>query len=147
MMKKSLLLAAVGLAWLGSASGQSTLGEILDKGAKKLFRPEFVALLPASVSGVWLDGNGEASVVYEADGTFSGMARHYGSNTTSGSFGTWNMNETGIVCIVEQLPGWRTSHKECQFRFLLGDDLYYSPSDSDRNAKALLRAKGIGKKQ
>jgi hypothetical protein len=126
------------------AYGQTTLGELLDKGGKKLLKTEFVAMLPASLSGVWPDGKGEADVMFKPDGTFSGSARHYSSNSTSGSYGTWDMDENGKSCIVEKLPGWNTTHKGCTFRFLLGDQLFSSPSDSDRNAKVFLKG---GKKQ
>lgn len=146
MHTNRLLLAAFAIAFSGCTFAQTTLGELLDKGAKKLFKPEFVALLPGSVSGVWPDGKGEVDVVFKPDGTFSGNARHYASGSTSGSYGTWDMDENGKSCIVEHLPGWNTTHKGCTFRFLFGNDLYSSSSDSDRDAKVILRGKGIGKK-
>lgn len=134
-LKKALVASLVTMAFAGSAAGQTTLGEILDKGAKKLSHGDFVAMLPATSFVVFPSGSGEAEVVYKADGTFSGSARHYGSGTTSGSYGTWKVDESGKFCVDENLPGWSKTYQDCNFRFKVGDELFDSPSDSDRNAK------------
>lgn len=148
MTLKNVLAASLAtIAFVSPVFGQTTLGEILDKGAKKILKAEFVALLPASFSGVWPDGKGEVDVIFKPDGTFSGSARHYASGSISGSYGTWEMDENGKSCVVEKLPGWNTTHSGCVYRFLLGDDLYSSGSDSNRDIKVILRGKGIGKKQ
>lgn len=146
-MRHLTLLSTIMLcAASGPVLGQATLGEILDKGGKKLSRDEYVALLPATMSGPWEDGAGEWSVVYKPDGTFSGTARHYASGSTSPSYGTWEMDEKGRLCSNENLPAWNKTFKGCSYRYLLSGDLYVVPSDVDRDSKARLRAKGIQKK-
>lgn len=136
MALKNLVVATVAtLACLGMAHGQSTLGEILDKGARKLTHEDFVAMLPATNFVVWPSGGGEAETVYKADGTFSGSARHYASGSISGSYGTWKVDQTGKFCVDEKLPGWNRTYQDCNFRFKVGDQVFDSPSDTDRDAK------------
>jgi hypothetical protein len=138
-LKNLVAVAVTTLACLGTAHGQSTLGEILDKGAKKLTYEDFVAMLPATSFAAWSWGGGESKVVYKADGTFSGNALHYPSRTTSPSYGTWKVDETGKFCVDEKLPAWNQSNQDCSFRFEVGGEQFDSPSDTDRSAKLIKR--------
>jgi hypothetical protein len=125
----------------GAAYGQSTLGEVLDKGGRKLNRGELTTLLPgASSSGLNGDGH-HLHVSYKADGTMSGsMTFNSGQffGRTVGLFGNWNLEEDGKVCAqVRSTSGPQSTL--CSYMFRLGDEVYVIPSEVDRSARATLR--------
>jgi len=134
MNKRAIVLGAITLAFAGLVFAQATVGELLDKGAKKIGKEEWLAMLPITTSGVWPDGKGEAQLTFKPDGTFSGNARHYPSGTSSGAYGTWKVDEVGKVCIDERFYAWPSTHQECTVRFKLGEEFFRAPSDSDRSA-------------
>ena len=122
--------------WLGSAQAQDNLGGLLDKGTTKLSKEEWMAILPVSVSYIWLSKNGNFELTYKGDGTHSGNAQHFPSGTSSGAYGTWKIDEGGKICIVEKFSNsyWTTSDF-CYFLFKLDGQMFASDSDTDRNAR------------
>lgn len=137
MFARKFQVAVCLLLWVVSAQAQNNLGELLDKGAKKLGKNEYVAALPATFSFVWPNKQGEAELLYKLDGTLSGHERHYQSNSTSASTGTWTIDETGKWCSNKSLEAWGTTFKGCVFGFTLGDEYFFSASDSDRDSRVL----------
>ena len=137
MRKKCLLVSGLVALCTGAANAQSTLGEILDQGAKKITKEEWVAMLPVTTSGVWPSGTGEAALTFKPDGTISGNARHYPSGSTSSAYGTWTVDDTGKVCIDERFSSWPNTHQECSIRYRLGDQHFRIVSDPDRSAKVI----------
>jgi hypothetical protein len=140
-LKLSLTAALV----LGSsaACGQSTLGALLDAGARKLSVEEFKAevvqrtVVGPTGTGVMIE------VMYTLGGTIGGVSTTPFIGTGVTMDGTWRIDSEGRTCtslradsnrgglIRTQLP------PRCQFWFKL-DDTYYL-SDSDRYTKVLPR--------
>lgn len=135
-VKYLTLIALSMLASSGSTSAQTlTLGEILDRGAVKVSKESFGALLPGGFGpSVWPDKKGEADVTYQADGTFFGHAKHYASGSTSRSMGTWTANPNGKFCVDEKLPDWGKAYQQCFFRFIVDNEIFDSATDSERDS-------------
>ena len=143
IVRMVICLSVVGL--LGSTHAQENLGELLDKGAKKVSKDEWNALLPVNVSQIWLSKNGAIALTYKADASHSGNAHHFPSGTSSGVYGTWKVDENGKICIDEKFSNsnWRPDGF-CFFLFQLDGQPFISDSDSDRSArisKAILESK------
>ena len=56
---------------------QSTVGELLDKGGKKLLKEDYAAMFPYAMKYWWPQGDGEGDLLVRADGTLSGTEYHY----------------------------------------------------------------------
>ena len=123
----------------GYANAQSTLGELLDKGAKKMSREEWQAQLPVTYGGLDFTERVNFKFEYKADGKFSGNATGTHGQGTSGSVGTWTMDETGKQCIDERLISWNMTWDECYFVYKLDAKYFSAQSDSDRSSKAMPR--------
>jgi hypothetical protein len=142
MNHKCLLISAVALVCAGSAWGQSTLGEILDQGATKISKEEWMARMPVTTSDIWpasVGRRGETQYTYNVDGTLSGSLYDYTSATSSDGNGTWTVDDSGKVCTVQRnsAPGWPSSYRECSIRYQLGDMYFRIVSDPDRSAKIM----------
>lgn len=136
MNAKKSVAALVLTLCAAAVQAQSTVGELLDKGAKKLGKDDYVALFPATIFAVWPTKQGEEEVFFKPDGTLSANGRHYQSNTTSPGTGTWTVDESGKWCISKYWSTWNTSSKACWFGFVVGNEYYFSASDTDRGARA-----------
>jgi len=130
---------------LGSslAAGQSTLGPLLDAGARKLTVEEFKAqLVQRSLVGPTGAGIG-IEIMYTSAGTISGI----GGLATRGPGptldGDWKTDAEGRICESMRLETSRMTQynlaPRCQFWFQLGDTYYVADSDSDRYVKVLPR--------
>lgn len=128
-------LAACLLAFSAGAAAQSTLGELLDKGGKKVAKEEYLAAFPANFKYVWPNRQGEADLHYTPDGKISGSEYHYHSQSTSPATGTWTVDEVGKWCASKSFSVWNTSFNGCFFGFRLGEQYFFAASDSDRDAK------------
>ena len=135
------LLAACLLLVFASAHAQSTVGELLDKGAKKLVKADYAALFPATFSYVWLNKEGEGDLLYKSDGTLSGIERHYASRTTSPATGTWTADDNGKWCIKKNLSAWKRDTDLCWYAFVLDGAYFGSLSDTDRSARVVSAGK------
>ena len=136
---KMIIAYAIAIASSGLACAQSTVGELLDQGAVKLGKDDWIAVLPITSSGVWSSGDGETQADFKADGTFSGNARDYIYGTSSGVYGTWKVDDFGMVCFDEKFSRWTTTTKGCFVRFKLGEQFFHAPSATDRGAKVVKR--------
>jgi hypothetical protein len=128
-----VLLAHVG----GSALAQSTLGELVAAGAKKLPKQDLVsALSDAKVTGPTLNG-GRISMQYKADGTFSGN----GTGPQGGAwgiFGTWAVDAEGTLCGEYQITSALQKNKSCG-AFYVKDDKYYYATGATSDSAVLKR--------
>jgi hypothetical protein len=119
-----------------SAIGQSTVGELLEKGGKKLLKDDYTALAPFRVVYQWPNRQGEGDLVYLADGTLSGSEYHNSSRSTSPATGTWVADENGKWCMKKFMQLWNSRTDQCWYGWKLGDD-YYSGLSEDKDAKVM----------
>ena len=127
------LLAACLLLVFTSAHAQSKLGELLDKGAKKLSKDDFAALLPATLIYTWPDKQGEGELLFKADGTVSGTEYHKASRSSSTAVGTWNVDDNGKWCIKKYMATWNRNTDTCWYSFVMDGAYFGATSDTDRN--------------
>lgn len=97
-------IAAAALLLLGApmanAQEPKTLGELLDKGAKRLDAAEMKALVTgATTKGTTSGGRLDMETTFSADGTAAG--RFWGGHPEMPPLynGTWSINEQGQLCI------------------------------------------------
>lgn len=139
-MKQRILIAGLilfGLTDTG-ALAQSSLGDLLDGGAKKLSSDAVKSTLGgAHVSGKSLTG-ADTEYDYKPDGYFSGnlMAA---DGTRFGVVGTWKVDESGKLCSEWTLTQNSKRFSGCGFLYANADQLYYVESDSDKSAKIYKR--------
>jgi hypothetical protein len=96
---KSVMVAVTAVVVAGSACAQSTLGELLDKGAAKISKENWQSQLPSSLGGIDFTERVDFSFTFKADGTFSGSAASLRGHGTSGS--RWHMDDG---------PKWKAMH-------------------------------------
>jgi hypothetical protein len=102
-------------AWSASSFAQSTLGDLLDAGGKRLSKEEV-----------------------RADGTYAGnILTAQGSPT--GLIGAWVIDDTGKLCAEYTIVRYGRRDKGCAFYFSVSGRFYISESDSDRNSPILER--------
>lgn len=134
MMRSNLIgsLILIGLTST-AALAQSSLGELLDGGAKRLPKDAVKsALSGARVSGKSTTG-AATEYDYKADGYFSGNLQN-SDGWKSGAVGTWSVDDSGKLCAEWTLTVNSKKLKGCGFLYAKGDQYYYSESDSDRGA-------------
>lgn len=135
-LASAFMLAAIPML---SAFAQTNLGELLDMGAVKMGKEEWLSKLPASYSGISFSGKVKFRFDFEANGKFSGFVESTQGTASTGSFGTWTMDDNGKKCIDEKLTSWNMTWNECYYTFKLGDRIFASPSDIDRSAQIMAR--------
>lgn len=126
--KPGLLIAA--LLCAGAAQAQSTLGELLDKGAQKMSAAEVRGL--GDVRIVRRAADADAYMTMRADGTIVGMVHNKQGSGSSEAVGTWHVEASGQRCVDVQMPAFRMDMKQCGWTYKLGRDVFFAPSDSDR---------------
>jgi hypothetical protein len=131
-LRKRLLVLSGCIFSLSGAFAQSNLGDLLDLGAKKILKADYVATLPATVYAVWPDGKGERVWTFSPDGKITGNEKHYASGATSGSVGKWTMTDSGKICTSVRFTSWQGSREECRYFFRVGTDVYITLSDTAR---------------
>jgi hypothetical protein len=125
------LVAAV-LACAGAAQAQSTLGDLLDKGASKVTATETHALAPLGVTRQGADS--DAIMTLRADGSVTGSVFNKQGFGASEAQGTWSVDAGGKRCVDVKLPAFNMSWAQCGYTYRLGNQLYGVASDSDRGA-------------
>lgn len=128
IMKPCLLAAALLAA--GAAQAQSTLGELLDQGARKMTAAEVQGL--GDVRIVRRAADADAYMTMRADGTIVGMVHNKQGSGSSEAVGTWRVDAAGQRCVDVQMPAFRMDMKQCGWTYKLGRDVFFAPSDSDR---------------
>ena len=144
-MLRTVKLSLTAVLALGSACvlGQSTLGALLDAGARKLtaeeFKTELVQRTLVGHTGTIIG----VEVMYTSGGTITGMSLHSGFGPGGTLDGEWRIDSEGRICSSMRVDSNRMTQfnlaPRCQFWFKLGDTYYLSDSDSDRYAKTLPR--------
>lgn len=126
-------------AFACSACAQNTLGELLDKGATKISKEAWLAQLPVAFGGIDFTERVDFKFEFKSNGKFIGYANSTQGKGSSGSFGTWTMEESGKQCIDERLSAWNMKWEECYFVYKLDDRYFSTQSDSNRDSRALIR--------
>ena len=144
-MFRTVKLSLIAVLAFGSsdAIAQSTLGALLDAGARKITAEEFKAeLMQRTLVGPTGIGI-EFEVMYTSAGTITGLSTHsnaprLGPGTLDGE---WRADTEGRICSSMRINRASATvlAPRCQFWFKLGDTYYVSDSDSDRYAKILPR--------
>lgn len=124
------------------AAADTTLGEILDKGAERLAGDEAKYMFTHSVSRGKTVRGALAELRYHADGTLTGF---YG--TAQIVDGTWRMDDKGRLCVTANVPDLRFRFKDsCKIWYKLDVYVYATTgtdSDTDeapsRDAKVVQR--------
>ena len=122
----------VALLGAGAVQAQSNLGELLDKGAQKMTAAEVQTLGDVRILRQAPDA--DAYMTMRADGTIVGMVHNKQGQGSSEAVGTWSLDAGGQRCVDVQLPAFRMNMKQCGWTYRLGSDVYFAPSDSDREA-------------
>lgn len=128
------------LALLGCATPNtpgSTLGEWLDKGARRASKAELLPRFVGKRLPMVTPAGLKSDLAYKADGTFEGtmqLLKGPNSGATSRNVGTWTMDDSGKFCMNEDLIDWKRKVSKCYFIYLADDQIVVSTSDADRNA-------------
>jgi hypothetical protein len=139
----------VGLAVLSGgthAFAQTRLGELLDAGAKPVSAEEFQREVVQQPLYGPLDSGVNVELVYTARGALEGAGAPGRFGYVDETFelrGTWKIGNRDAVCaaVVLEGPTIRANYPpRCRFWFRLGDRYYVSDSDSDRQARVLVRS-------
>lgn len=116
-----IFLAAGSVA---SASAQSTVAEVLEKGGKALGKAEFAEMMPMRVQFKWPNRQGEEDLVLSVDGKISGTGHHYASRTDSPAVGQWKSEDDGKVCTPKTFTAWNSSTNNCWYFYKLGEEFF-----------------------
>jgi hypothetical protein len=130
------------------AAAQSTLGELLDAGARKLSAAQFKEeLVQRAIVGPTEQG-GSLEIMYATTGKVAGTATP--KSQTSTHFapinGTWMMGDKDAICTTMTMGsslgnlGGMALPSRCQFWFKLGGQYFLADSDWDRSSAVLSRA-------
>jgi hypothetical protein len=116
------------------AASQSTVGDLLDKGGKKLIKADYDSLAPFRVTYIWPQGGGEGDLVYKADGTLAGSEYQYSSRSESPATGTWSADADGKWCQKKHMTLWNSRTDRCWYTWQLGD-VYFGSAGTDRGER------------
>jgi hypothetical protein len=106
------------------------VGDLLDKGGKKLTKEDLATLVPGAMfkgtapsSPTW-----NAEQIYKNDGSLSGTAyRKIGAGTT-GLSGKWSLSDQGQLC-TDVTNGFGQRFQRCDFFYSLGNSFFLAPTD------------------
>ena len=131
---RALWIAFVLAVIAAPAFAQSNLGELLDQGAKKIGKEEYLKGIPKTFSGITSTGRADVNLTYRPDGSLIGNIRALQSGSTSGVSGSWTVDDSGKICIKEIFHAWNQTYEACGYEFLLNGQLWAARSDVDRSA-------------
>jgi hypothetical protein len=130
----SCLLLPASLSVVPAVQAQSTLGELLDRGARKLSATEIEAMGDVRVLRQATDA--DAYMTLRTDGSVVGMVHNKQGHGSSEAVGTWRLDASGRRCADVSLPAFSMSVQQCGYTFALGREIFFTPSDTDRSATA-----------
>jgi hypothetical protein len=134
MNPKTLSIVAGVLTALASAAhAQSTLGDLLERGALKLATTaEVQALGDLRVFRATHDS--DAYMTMRSDGMVIGMVHNREGHGSSEAIGSWKMDDGGRRCADVALPAFNMNWTQCGYTFRLGQNIFFASSDSDLGA-------------
>jgi hypothetical protein len=116
----------------GSAQAEGTLGDLIDRGARRLGAQEIQALGDLRILQQAPDA--DAYMTLRADGSVVGMVHNKQGFGSSEAVGRWEVDAAGRRCSHVELPAFGTSMKHCGFTFQLGREVFFAASESERSA-------------
>jgi len=136
------------LSWAPLVVGQTTLGALLDAGAKPVTVAQFKDEVVQRLVGGPTPTGGKLEIMYTIDGRLQGTGTQAMSSSMIPPWapiqGDWSSDDQGRICT--SMPLGTTSAgttvilpKRCQHWFKLGSEYYFADSDTDRSAKVLVR--------
>ena len=131
------------LLWAPLAIAQNNLGELLDAGGKLLSEEEFrQELVQRMLVGPTATG-GNIALMYVSNGTVqgNGALSIQSANMLAELTGEWKIDDSGKVCTSMRVGGTNGAALpyRCQFWFKHNGKYFLSDSDTDRQARVLLR--------
>jgi len=141
-----VLLGLALLPFAPFAVAQSTLGELLDTGAKKISADEFRQdVVQHPIVGPTPQGF-RLELIYTSGGMIQGRSDTNpstgggtgGMNVLSSIDGVWNIDDSGRIC-TSMVIGRVFLPIRCEYWFKYRDDYFLAVSDSDPKAKVLRR--------
>ena len=134
-MRLRTFLPAALLAFASGTATAETLGDVLDKGAKKVSPKEAVEVFATGVLHGKTSGGGAIEISYKSDGTWTGSVS--GNPFTDA---TWRISGDR-VCADYWIPAYNMSRKDvCVYWFRSGNTFYYTTeSDSGRDQEVVIR--------
>ena len=148
------LLAACALITLLSFStvqaqeDPKTLGEVIDKGGKKLSLDELKAVVPGSKHSSWTPTFNQRTWSHDADGKLTANAsvkttagRSGGKLLDIAAAGSWKVMDPGLYCydITWHPQNPASAEKRCFITYKLGDEYFGVASDVDRSTTQMLK--------
>ena len=144
-----LLLGFALLLCASFAVAQSSLGELLDAGAKKLSAQEFRQEVVQRVIVGPTAGGGNLEVMYANSGVIQGRGnyRDVAQMIMAPISGEWTIDDHGRICTSMQMGGGSGGTvsglvmlpPRCQIWFKYKERYFLADSDSDRSARVLPR--------
>lgn len=119
----------------GSAFSQQSLGDLLDRGGKRLTGAEVKALADTRVLRKAEDA--DAYMTLRADGTVVGIVHNKQGAGSSEAVGTWTVDADGRRCSSVQLPAFGMSMQNCGYVYRWGGSLWFAPSATDRTVSVV----------
>lgn len=130
----SLLISAV----FTSAHSQSTLGELLDSGGKKMTKEQLAGPLGGTkFNGGLASGRATLNIELKTDGTISGSIAAQGR--TTGTTGQWAVDDAGKTCLDIRMTSWNLSDRGCVFYYSLGEATYRTLNESEDRSTQLVK--------
>ena len=142
------LLALLSFSSVHAQEGPKTLGEVIDKGGKKLSLDELKALVPGSKHGSWTPTFNQRTWTHDADGKLMAngsvkatVGRAAGKSIDLAAAGTWKVMDPGLYCydITWNEKNPASAEKRCFITYKLGDEYYGVASDVDRSTTQMLK--------
>ena len=126
----ALLLASAPMAF---AQDPANLGELLDKGAKRLDAVEVKALLTSATStGLTLNGRSESATTFSVDGKANTKVFGMHPEVNPNLFGTWSVNDAGQSCLdLTPISHRLLPFKGCSWWYVL-NGIHYIAASEDR---------------
>lgn len=123
------ILPFIVLVFVCATASAETLGDVLDKGAKKISGQEAANVFKTGVLQGKVPQGSDIEIFYKPDGTFAGTVA--GAPFTDSK---WYISGDRL-CVDWWLPQYnRSGEKDCNYWFRLNDDFYFvKESDTDRN--------------
>lgn len=90
----------------------------------------FAQISGTQMAGISANGSSFHSV-YKTDGTVFGSYQHT-SGQSSGTRGTWKIDDSGRVCSEIITFAWNTKNSYCRFVYRLADKYFLIESDADK---------------
>lgn len=147
-MKRWPVLAALVAA--APVFGQTTLGALLDAGAKPLSAAQFQEQVVQRTIVGPLPTGGQMEMMYVSNGTIQGVAAGNSAyitpisgGATAPISGEWRIDDAARVCTTMRIVyGSGTAvvmPARCQHWFKFGNDYFFADSDTDRSVRVLKR--------